>query len=82
MNDLYCIALYSYTSVGGRLSGLERAREIERAYIFQSFLTKGYIFEVALSERLDNKQPLACLFTGEGYWLSECVCVGGVAQAC
>lgn len=37
---------------------------------FKSFLNKGYISKVALSKRLDEEPPPACVFTGEGYWLS------------
>lgn len=37
---------------------------------FSEFLNKGYISKVALSRWIDEKQPLACLFTGEGYWSS------------
>lgn len=66
MNEFVLHRSLHYTSVGSGLSGFKKDLK-EVSIFFSELLLKGYIFKVALSKRLDDKHPLACLFTGEGY---------------
>lgn len=81
MNELYCIALYSIPRLAVDYQDLRKIWW--KCLYFSKLLIKGYVSKVALSRSIDGKQPLTCLFSGEGFlFLHRWLCEGTQAWEC